>query len=212
MSATPVHQYESVDRERVGIMETMKASTHVMRTEPYVFGGQRWPVVLSLLIPIGTLVALLTTAENPQQYVELPIYYRVVLGLHAFYFLSAQLCYELFPDGMCVYVTRNPSGRVPRDNNSWAIHFVAGDLMFTTASYYIILAIQNRAPIFALMVPIVQCAYNFRNDIVWMAGWFSPETPKTNVNPFALGDAAFIWAFMVVYIVHYVLATTSSYY
>ena len=105
--------------------------------------------------------------------VEVSVFNKVVLILHGMYLTPLWILYELAKkiDSGSSYAKRDKYKRkIPRqpDNLYWMMTCLSGELCFVIAILYFLMAAQEYLFRWTLILPIAQCAYNMKNDCLWL--------------------------------------------
>jgi len=173
-------------------------------------------VAASLLIPFGTvLIFVLYCVSEGGEYalnsvVDIDGTIRTFLIIHGLYFMALPFSFELMINTLpmigCPEEYR--FGRVPPrpDNLYWMMSCLSGELFFVGAVALLLLASQDSAPRWTLIIPIAQCAYNMKNDLLWVGfgNTFSPIGKRMTIMVL---DWILIGVCFVVYINHFCTAT-----
>lgn len=172
----------------------------------------------SLLIPFGTVAFfILFCLKNSGGYaldapVEIGSVQFIALMIHGLYFLIL----PLLPFGFELMLERLPFpgcpekyrfGKVPKrpDNLYWMMTNLSAELFFVGAVMLLLIASQTSVPRWVLILPIAQCAYNMRNDLLWVGLGKSLSPIHKTMLVMAL-DWLIIGACFIVYIIHFFTA------
>lgn len=169
-------------------------------------------VAATLLIPIGAVAFFVLYCKTVggefslNSSVEIGAVQRIALIVHGIYFMLLPFGFELmieklpFPGGPA----RFQFGKVPPrpDNLYWMMTCLSGELFFVGAVMFLLLASQAAVPRWALILPIAQCAYNMRNDLLWvgLGNVFSPIKKRIAIM---MLDWVVIGTCFVIYILHF---------
>jgi len=169
-------------------------------------------IAASLLIPFGTVAFFVWFCQNQggayalDASVNIGGLQRMALIVHGLYFLILPFSFELmieklpFPGSPEKY----RFGKIPQrpDNLYWMMTCLAGELFLVGATIFLLMATQTAVPRWTLILPIAQCAYNMKNDLLWvgLGKMFSPiHKPMT----FMVLDWLLIGACFTIYIHHF---------
>jgi len=85
---------------------------------------------------------------------------------------------------------------------------LAGESFFVGAAIFLLMATQTTVPRWVLILPIAQCAYNMKNDLlgVRLGRKFSKFSPIHKPMTFMMLDWILIGAFFAIYIHHFFTA------
>lgn len=166
-------------------------------------------IAATLLIPFGFVGAIvLYCTSTSGEYalnagVEVTVALRVAMIIHGAYFISLTPSFELFLTMWPMSTIGKPPARP--DNGFWMMTCLAGELFFVSAVAFFLIASQTVVPRWTLIIPLAQCAYNLKNDLLWvgLGTTFSPE--KKRIQLMAL-DWLCIGAFFIVYMHHFFTA------
>ena len=194
-------------------MVNLDAAVAVYQAGPFwLAGGSRLTIVALLLIPWLTTVLVLCSSLaggkfGMQSTVQLTTALKVALRVQAAYFIFAHLPLELLGEEFVMF----ESGiKVPRVNAIWELTNICSDALFSFGVFYLLLSLQDAAPRWVLYVPIVQCAYNVKNDLVWypLGAMISPESKPS--FPLGLLDGLTIVPLICVYVHHFLTAAATA--
>ena len=173
-------------------------------------------IAATLLIPFGTVAFLVLFCQRHgggyalDASVKIGDAQRVALIAQGLYFLLLPFSFELmlerlpFPGSPLKY----RFGKIPSrpDNLYWMMTCLSGELFFVGAVIFLLLAAQEEVPRWALIVPMAQCAYNMKNDLLWvgLGNRFSPIRKRMTIMSL---DWILIGTCFVVYIHHFFTAT-----
>ena len=130
----------------------------------------------------------------------------IALIIHGLYFLILPFGFELMIDKLPFPGSPDSYrfGKIPKkpDNLYWMMTNLSGELFFLGAVMLLLMASQDSVPRWVLILPIAQCAYNMKNDLLWVAlgKIFSPVRKPMS---FMMLDWLIIGAFFTIYIVHF---------
>jgi len=97
-----------------------------------------------------------------------------------------------------------PFGDMPSrpDNLIYTMTRLSGELFFVAAVMMLLMAGQDAVPRWTLVSPLAQCAYNMKNDLVWvlLGNTFSPIGERNTIMTL---DAVFIGGCACVYLNHF---------
>ena len=170
---------------------------------------------ISLLIPFGTVAFfILFCLNNNGHYaldtsVEIGNVQFIALIVHGLYFLMLPFGFELmieklpFPGSPEKY----RFGKVPKrpDNLYWMMSNLSGELFFLGAVMLLLIASQTSVPRWTLILPIAQCAYNMKNDLLWV-GFGKTLSPIRKPMLVMALDWLIIGICFIVYIIHFFTA------
>lgn len=170
---------------------------------------------ISLLIPFGTVAFfILYCLNNTENYalsssVEIGKIQFIALIIHGLYFLILPFSFELmieklpFPGSPEKY----RFGKIPKkpDNLYWMMTNLSGELFFLGAVMLLLMASQESVPRWVLILPIAQCAYNMKNDLLWV-GLGKKLSPIRKPMSFMVLDWLVIGTFFIIYIIHFFTA------
>jgi hypothetical protein len=133
----------------------------------------------------------------------------IALVIHGLYFLILPFSFELmieklpFPGSPEKY----RFGKIPKkpDNLYWMMTNLSGELFFLGAVMLLLMASQESVPRWVLILPIAQCAYNMKNDLLWV-GLGKKLSPIGKPMTFMLLDWLIIGTFFIIYITHFFTA------
>jgi len=170
---------------------------------------------MSLLIPFGTVAFfILFCLNNSESYalsasVDIGNIQLIALIVHGLYFLTLPFGFELmieklpFPGSPEKY----RFGKIPKrpDNLYWMMTSLCGELFFLGAVMLLLIASQPSVPRWVLILPIAQCAYNIKNDLLWVGFGkrFSPIRKPMSVMAL---DWLIIGVCFIIYIIHFFTA------
>ena len=169
----------------------------------------------SLLIPFGTVAFfILYCLNNPENFalsasVDIGTIQFIALIVHGLYFLVLPFGFELminklpFPGSPEKY----RFGKVPErpDNLYWMMTNLSGELFFLGAVMLLLMASQESVPRWVLILPIAQCAYNMKNDLLWV-GFGKKLSPIRKPMSFMVLDWLVIGICFIIYIAHFFTA------
>jgi len=172
-------------------------------------------IAASLLIPFGTVAFfILFCLNNGGSYaldasVEIGNIQFIALIVHGLYFLMLPFSFELmieklpFPGSPKKY----RFGKVPEkpDNLYWMMTNLSAELFFLGAVMLLLMASQTSVPRWVLILPIAQCAYNMKNDLLWVGFGKSLSPIRKSMSVMAL-DWLVIGICFIVYITHFFTA------
>lgn len=182
---------------------------------PYQSVSGRLLAAASLLIPFGMVGFLVLYCQqaggayalNAPLAVDGAV--QVALLIHASYFIVLPFMFELMIEQLPLPLT--PSawrfGKVPKrpDNLYWMMSCLSAELFFVAATLLFLLATQVDAPRWIFIVVLAQCAYNMKNDIVWV-GLGKAFSPIRKPMSFMVADWVLIGALFAVYLQHFFAA------
>ena len=192
------------------IMDTNSQQSDGTETKLYAYQSfsHKAAIFATLLIPFGTVAFFLGICSQGGKYaldssVKTTVAMRWGLILHGAYFIQLPFGFELllnlWPFTMFGKMPTRP------DNLFWMTTCLAGELFFVTAVAYFLMASQSEVPRWTLLVPIAQCAYNLKNDLLWV-GFGTIFSPIKERNKFMLLDWMCIFSFFVIYVHHFFTA------
>lgn len=169
-------------------------------------------VAASLLIPFGTVAFFVWFCQSVggdyalAASVGIGDTQRVALIVQGLYFLSLPFSFELMIEKLPVpgVAAKYRFGKVPErpDNLYWMMSCLSAELFFVGATVFLLLASQTEVPRWALIVPMAQCAYNMKNDLLWV-GFGKKLSPIGKPMTFMALDWLVIGACFVIYIQHF---------
>lgn len=169
----------------------------------------RLVVGATLLLP-STAVGVLYLLKKGKhhEHVVVTNYYRYALLLHAAYFVSCILSFEILIDLDPMATT----GTVPEnpDNLFWQMTCLSGELFFVAVVAMGLMAGQPTLPRWSLLVPLAQTSYNLKNSLIWCLLYpiFSPVGKPIELMR---ADFCLIAPLAATYVYHYFTAPTSQY-
>ncbi|MGY5451845.1 hypothetical protein ACVFI8_13000 [Agarivorans sp. MS3-6] len=169
---------------------------------------------ISLLIPFGTVAFFIFYCINNEGYalsasVEIGNIQFIALIVHGLYFLMLPFGFELMIDKLPFPGSpeKYRFGKIPKrpDNLYWMMTHLSGELFFLGAVMLLLMASQPSVPRWVLILPIAQCAYNMKNDLLWVGfgKYLSPIRKPMSVMAL---DWFVIGICLVIYIVHFFTA------
>ncbi len=172
-------------------------------------------IAASLLIPFGIVAFFVWFCQiNGGEYalntsVKIGDLQRAALIVQGLYFLMLPFGFELmieklpFPGSPLKY----RFGKVSKpDNLYWMMTCLSAELFFVCAVIFLLLASQTEVPRWTLILPIAQCAYNMKNDLLWV-GFGHKFSPIGKPMSIMLLDWLLIGACFIIYIHHFFTAT-----
>jgi hypothetical protein len=165
-------------------------------------------VCLTVLLPMVFIGILVLTTADLSEAVATTGIQRVTLIVHGLYFAMLPFGFELgmkdLPPFTWNLFKLPPFGRLPKraDNLYWMMTCLSGELFFIGALCYFLIASQASVPRWTLLLPLAQCAYNIKNDILWV-GLGSKFSPIGERNTIMALDWLFIGACFIIYLLHY---------
>ena len=172
-------------------------------------------IAASLLIPFGTVAFFVLFCQfNGGEYaldssVKIGQLQRVALLIQGFYFIILPFGFELMIEKLpfpgCPSKYR--FGKVSQpDNLYWMMTCLSAELFFVAAAMFLLLATQADVPRWVLILPIAQCAYNMKNDLLWV-GFGSVFSPVGKGISIMVIDWLLIGVCFITYIHHFFTAT-----
>ena len=173
---------------------------------------------IALLIPYATVAffVLYSLSEGGDMSLDTTIevggLLRMALICHGIYFVGLPFFFEMSPDAQVLFLVpksvlpeeENKFGTVPErvDNLYWMLTCLGGELFLVTSTAFLLLASQSSAPRWTLLIPIVQCAYNTKNNLIWvvLGNTLSPINKRMKVM---IPDCFMIGIWLIIYIVNY---------
>ena len=169
-------------------------------------------IAASLLIPFGTVAGIVWFCLSSggayalDASVTVGYLQRVALIVHGIYFVvlpfSFELMIEKLPFPGCP--AKHRFGKVPErpDNLYWMMTCLSGELFFVGATLCLLLATQTTVPRWVLILPIAQCAYNMKNDLLWvgLGNIYSPIRKRMTIMAL---DWVVIGACFLIYLLHF---------
>ena len=172
-------------------------------------------IAASLLIPFGTVAFFVWLCQSQGEAfsldasVKVGVLQRVALIVHGIYFLCLPFCFELMIEKLPLPFgpEKYRFGKVPKrpDNLYWMMTCLSGELFFVGAAIFLLMASQADVPRWSLILPIAQCSYNMKNDLLWVGfgNIFSPVQKRMTIMTL---DWILIGACMAVYVHHFFTA------
>jgi len=174
-------------------------------------------IAASLLIPFGTVAFFILFSQmNGGEYalnasVQITDLQRAALIVHGLYFIvlpfSFELMIEKLPFPGCPQKYRFGKVNKP-DNLYWMMTCLSAELFFVGAVAFLLIASQTEVPRWALILPIAQCAYNMKNDLLWV-GFGNTLSPIKERISIMLLDWLVIGTCLIIYIHHFFTAASS---
>lgn len=173
-------------------------------------------IAASLLIPFGTVALIVWFCQsNGGAYaldasVTIGYLQRAALIVHGLYFIVLPLSFELIIEKLpfpgCPPKYR--FGKIPSrpDNLYWMMTCLSAELFFVGATICFLLASQTSVPRWTLILPLAQCAYNMKNDLLWV-GFGSTFSPIRKPMTIMWLDWLVIGACFVIYLLHFFTTT-----
>ena len=87
-------------------------------------------------------------------------------------------------------------------NMFWMTSYLAASLFFVCATFFFLMSKRERVPRWTLIVPWAQCAYNMKNDLMWV-GFGPMMSPKGKRITGFVSDTVLILVLYVIYIHHF---------
>ena len=173
-------------------------------------------IAASLLIPFGTVAFFILFCQGKggeyalDASVKIGGVQRIALIVHRLYFIMLPFSFELminklpFPGSP----EKHRFGKVPNrpDNLYWMMSCLSAELFFVGAATCLLLASQTSVPRWILILPIAQCAYNMKNDLLWV-GFGKTFSPIRKPMTIMALDWVVIGVCFVIYIHHFFSAT-----
>ena len=166
----------------------------------------------SLLMPIGIVmffVVFCLVGEDDgyklESMVKVSVLYRVGLLLHGVYFAIHPFALEFLMDyGEKMLPEKLQIGAIPErvDNLYWMMTSLSAELFFVTAVFLFLIASQSYVPRWALILPIAQCGYNLKNNLIWTV-FGSNLSPINKRIDYAWIDFAYIAICFIIYVIHF---------
>lgn len=172
-------------------------------------------IAASLLIPFGAVAFFVLFCQlNGGEYalnasVKIGELQRAALIVQGLYFILLPFSFELmieklpFPGSPSKY----RFGKVSQpDNLYWMMTCLSAELFFVGAVIFFLLASQTNVPRWTLILPMAQCAYNMKNDMLWVGfgNIFSPIGKRMTIMAL---DWIVIGVCFVIYVHHFFTAT-----
>ena len=170
----------------------------------------------SLLIPFGTVAffILFCQGKGGEYALDAPVKIgdaqRIALVVQGLYFIMLPFSFELMIEKLPFPGSpkKHRFGKVPArpDNLYWMMSCLSAELFFVGAAMFLLLASQANVPRWTLILPMAQCAYNMKNDLLWVGfgNTFSPIRKRMTIMAL---DWAVIGVCFVIYIHHFFWAT-----
>jgi len=169
----------------------------------------------TLLIPFGTVILFVAIClGGGDEYaldsvVEITTVMRVTLIAHGLYFIVLPFSFELKINdvpGIPGFRQYNFGKIPPRpDNGYWMMTCLCGELFFVAAVIFLLMATQSNVPRWTFLGPIAQCAYNMKNDLIWV-GFGNTLSPIKQRVTIMIIDWLYIGACFIVYIITFFTA------
>ena len=173
-------------------------------------------IAASLLIPFGTVVFFILFCQGKggeyalDASVKIGDLQRFALIVHGLYFIMLPFSFELMIDKLPFPGSpeKYRFGKVPNrpDNLYWMMSCLSAELFFVGAAMFLLLASQANVPRWTLILPMAQCAYNMKNDLLWV-GFGNTFSPIRKRMTFMALDWVVIGVCFVIYIHHFFSAT-----
>lgn len=172
-------------------------------------------IAASLLIPFGTVAFLVLFCQSQGgEYalaasVKMGDAQRIALIVQGIYFILLPFSFELMIDKLpfpgCPSKYR--FGKIPSrpDNLYWMMSCLSAELFFVGATIFLLLASQVEVPRWVLILPMAQCAYNLKNDLLWV-GFGSTYSPIQKRMTIMTLDWVLIGACFAIYLHHFFTA------
>jgi len=172
-------------------------------------------IAASLLIPFGTVAFIILYCLNIGGHYSLNAF--VQIGTIQFYALVVQGLYFLvLPFSFELMIEKLPMpgvpqkyrfGKIPKkpDNLYWMMSNLSGELFFVMAVMLLLIASQESVPRWVLILPLAQCAYNMKNDLLWV-GFGKSLSPEKRPITFMYLDWLVIGICFIIYIQHFFTA------
>ena len=169
-------------------------------------------IAASLLIPFGTVAffILFCLNSNGNYALDAPVEIGnvqfIALIVHGLCFLMLPFSFELMIEKLPF--PGSPKnfrfGKVPKkpDNLYWMMTNLSAELFFLGAVMLLLMASQTTVPRWTLILPIAQCAYNMKNDLLWVGLGKSLSPIRKPMSVMAL-DWLVIGICFIVYIIHF---------
>jgi len=167
--------------------------------------------LISLLFPFGVVAFFILFCLHNENYalsesVEIGNIQLIALIIHGLYFLILPFGFELMIDKLPFPGSPESYrfGKIPKkpDNLYWMMTNLSGELFFLGAVMLLLMASQDSVPRWVLILPIAQCAYNMKNDLLWVA-LGKIVSPVRKPMSFMILDWLIIGTFFTIYIVHF---------
>lgn len=180
---------------------------------PYRNRQGRLISLASLLIPFGTMLFFIFYCVGTggkyslDTLVERTTIQQITLIIHGVYFLPLPFVFDLGLD--LPFPKILGFGKVSKnaDNMYWLMSGMTADLFFCFAMITLLIASQEYVQRWTLLLPMAQCVYNLKNDLMWawLGHKFSPTFERVN---FMIGDTIVIAYCFIVYVVHFFTSET----
>jgi len=164
----------------------------------------RFAVGATVFLPTFAVLALAKSAPGKlSDQVETTRAQRIAYALHAAYFVSCVLTFEVAIDSPPMAATGAPPPKP--DNLFWQMTCLSGEVFFVATTALACMACQTQVPRWSLLVPLAQTAYNLKNTLIWcfLYSTFSPVG-----KPIALmyADGVMIAMLTAIYLHHFFTA------
>ena len=173
-------------------------------------------IAASLLIPFGTVAFFVLFCQGQggeyalSASVKMGDAQRIALIVQGIYFIflpfSFELMIEKLPFPGCP--SKHRFGKVPSrpDNLYWMMSCLSAELFFVGATIFLLLASQTEVARWVLILPMAQCAYNLKNDLLWVGfgNIYSPIRKRMTIMTL---DWVLIGACFVIYVHHFFTAS-----
>lgn len=166
----------------------------------------------SLLIPFGTVAFFIVFCQQSAGAFSLDASVRIgdaqraALIVQGLYFLVLPFSFELMVEKLPMpgVPAKYRFGKIPErpDNLYWMMSCLSGELFFVGATLFLLMASQSDVPRWILILPMAQCAYNMKNDLIWV-GFGKSLSPIRKRMTFMWLDWLLIGVCFTIYIHHF---------
>lgn len=192
---------------------TLSAADHKLL--PYRNAKGTVLAAASLLIPFGTVAFFVLFCQRSAGEFALDASVRIgdaqraALIVQGLYFLALPFSFELLIEKLPMpgVPAKYRFGKIPDrpDNLYWMMSCLSGELFFVGATIFLLMASQSEVPRWTLILPMAQCAYNMKNDLIWV-GFGKSLSPIRKRMSFMALDWLVIGLCFVIYIHHFFTA------
>ena len=158
----------------------------------------------TLLLPTAAIYSLYSSCRNEMDsMVTVTSAYKTALLIHAIYFISCVLSFEVMIDLFPMTMTGAPPAEP--DNLFWQMTCLSGEVFFVALVALFGMAFSKTVPRWSLLVPLAQVSYNLKNSLIWCVLYpiFSPVGEPIQLM---MVDAVSILGLTTVYLHHYFTA------
>jgi len=169
----------------------------------------------ALMFPVGTVLffVLYCNAEKGKydlnSFVEVTTTLKVALTIHGIYFV------QVIPGNIFPGMARKMFAKMPpmaglsyperTGNLFWMMAFLCSEFFFVCATFYFVMCSREKVPRWTLILPWSQCAYNMKNDLLWV-GFGPMMSPESKRITAFINDWVLIGSLFIIYIHHFFTA------